>query len=119
MYKVLLTTDDPEALLATVSKQRHYQVIDPVMLKNTVTEQIAGCHISDFERHPFRMFFRVVAKLLVGLLVGLSLFYMLGVFTFGMVVAFAHFHLVGLALTGLSLGILLAYGYMAGRRPAV
>jgi hypothetical protein len=119
MYKVLLTTDDPSALLSRLARRRRYRVSDEVMLNNVETDEVAEYYVHDFQRHPFLTFFKWVAKVLGWLLVGFSLLYMLGVFACGMVVAFSQFDSVGLALLVLAMGILFIYGYMAGRRPVI
>lgn len=109
MYKVLLTTDDPTALMRSLTRFRGRHVADQVLMKELETEAVAEAHIRDYVRHPFKTIFKAIARLALTTVLLAALCFLIGVFAFGLVGVLTNFGLAGLVGVGLSLGILMAY----------
>jgi hypothetical protein len=115
MYKVLLTTDDPTALMSSLSRLRGH-VADQVLMKELETEAVAEAHIQDYVRHPFRALFKATARVVLTLALIAALFFLVSVFGFGLAVMLMQWGVTGLMAVGLSLAILMAYVIVLDRR---
>jgi hypothetical protein len=87
-------------------------------MKDLDTKEVAEAKVHDYVRHPFKTFFKGVARAVLTLLLLGALAFVVGVFALGLVGIFTNFGMTGVACVGLSFGILMAYVITLDRREA-
>jgi hypothetical protein len=116
MYKVLVTTDNPTALMRALTRLRGRHVSDQVLMKDIDTESVAEAHVRDYVRHPFKALFKAIARVILTLALIAALFFLVSVFGFGLAVTLMQWGITGLMAVGLSFAILVSYVIVLDRR---
>lgn len=111
MYKLVLTTDNPEALLYAVGKVEG--VSDKIKLKNLSTNEVGEYSLAQLTQHPVK---RVLKAMTTALLAGaftmmalISSGVLAFVFLYGLVAIFAQYDYQAIRVIAMAMLIALSY----------
>lgn len=100
MYKLVLVTDNPDALLKRIIKGR-YRLAKEVKVQDLDTQDVGVYDVDEFKTYPVRTFVLSAFLAFVGLLSIIGGVVLLGVWFMGLVSVLGHFGVEGVYLAGL------------------
>jgi hypothetical protein len=108
MFKVVLMTDDPEALIARAKKGR-YKVAETVKLMDMSTNAVEEHSIKEFKTHRILNFLKRMAIFFTTLFAILGLLEFSIVWLYGLIGAYGQFGMEGLYVTAGSVMAILVW----------
>jgi hypothetical protein len=108
MYKVVMMTDDPEALIVRAKKGR-YKIAETVKLMDMATNSVEEYSIKQFKSRRILNFFKRLLILLAALCAILGFLEFATVWLYGLIGAYGQFGMDGLYVTGASVLAMLTW----------